>query len=197
MGSGDEGLAGALARALAGGPNGDAGGASRGGDRALVRVYGELARAAEAGQACPSNRALCDELGIATEARVTRILATLRGRRLIDIEWTRPAHGARRVVIRATGTMTGWSRLGPAPADTLDPPLPRDGMRALARALKRSGGRFHDVTLAEARRIAADTPADPGMPAQPAPSSYMSSPLGALQRAEPDENDEPFIERRQ
>lgn len=170
---------------------------ARAGDRGLVRVYGALARAAEAGEACPSNRALCDALGIATEARVTRILATLRGRRLIDIEWTGTDHGARRVVIRATGSMTAWSRLGPAPAEAQDPPPPRDGMKAWARALKRAGERFRDVTRAEARRIAVDTPADPGLPARPAPSSYMSSPLGVLQRAEPDENEDLSIERRQ
>jgi len=159
---------------------------ARAGDRALVRVYGALERAAAAGQACPSNRELCAAFGIAPEARISRILATLRGRRLIDIEWTSPAHGARRVVIRATGTMTGWSRQGPVPAVPRDPPLPRNGLRALARALKRSGGRFADITAAEARRIVVDTPADPGMPAKPAPSSYMSSPLGALQRRAPD-----------
>jgi hypothetical protein len=161
----------------------------RAGDRALLRVYGALAQAAAAGQACPSNRELCDALGIAPEARISRILALLRGRRLIDIEWTSPAHGARRVVIRAAGTMTGWSRhgpvLGPLPGDADAPVVPRDGMKAWAKALKRAGGRFENVTRSEARRIAADTPADPGLPAKPAPSSYMSSPLGALQQPEP------------
>lgn len=168
--------------------------ASRAGDRGLVRVYGALARAAAAGRSCPSNRELCDALGIVPEARITRILATLRGRQLIDIEWTQPAQGARRVVIRATGCMTGWSRQGPVPAGASPTGLPRDGMAALGRALKRSGGRFQDVTRAEARRIGADTPADPGLPAKPAPSSYMSSPLGALQR--PDDLDDEPTERR-
>lgn len=157
----------------------------RAGDRAMVRVYGALERAAAAGHPCPSNRELCDALGIAPEARISRILAVLRGRRLIDIEWTTPAHGARRVVIRAAGTMTGWSRHGPLPGVADAPIPPRDGMKAWARALKRAGGRFENVTRAEARRIAADTPADPGLPEKPAPSSYMSSPLGALQQPEP------------
>ena len=173
-------------------PTGAPLGAPRPGDRVMVKVYGALERAAAAGQACPSNRDLCAAFGIAPEARITRILATLRRRRLIDIEWTSPAHGARRVVIRATGTMTGWSRHGPVPGpppgDADAPILPRDGMKSWAKALKRSGGRFRDITRAEARRIAADTPPDPGMPDKPAPGSYMSSPLGTLQRAEPAEN---------
>lgn len=162
--------------------------AARVGDRALVRVYGALVRAAAAGEPCPSNRVLCAELGIAAEAKITRILATLRGRRLIDIEWTSPAHGARRVVIRASGAMTGWSRLGPVPGTGGEAPVPRDGLAAWARALARSAGRFEDVRRAEARRIAANTPPDPGLPEKPAPGSYMSSPLAALQRAEPEDN---------
>lgn len=187
------------------------------GAHGTARVLRALAQAAAEGRRCPSNRELCDRLGIAREARVTQILAALRGRRLIDIEWSGPEGGARRVAIRASGLVTGWSRMGPAPAewapaerapagpaagpeddDEPDPRiLAREGMAALGRALRRSAGRFTDVSRAEAARIAADTPADPGLPEKPAPSSYMSSTLARAQPFPPDPGNDPFIERRQ
>ena len=168
--------------------------------RGMTRVYRALEQAAGDGRRCPSNRELCDQLGIEREARITQILARLRGRKLIDIEWSGPDGGARRVAIRATGATTGWSRMGPeAGVGEDDEPRisTREGMAALGRALRRAGGRFCDMSRAEARSIARDTPPDAGLPERPAPSSYMTSPLGALQQPVPDEGNDPFIERRQ
>lgn len=176
-----------------------------------TRVYRVLEAAAAEGRRCPSNRELCDRLGLPREARVTQILSVLRGRKLIDIEWSGPTGGvqggARRVVIRASGAMTGWSRMGPEPAadgaedDEAEAAQARvsarAGMEALARALAAAGGRFSDVSRTEAVRIAADTPADPGLPEKPAPGSYMTSALAPVQPSRPDPGNDPFIERRQ
>ncbi len=176
-------------------------------DYGTARVYRLLEQAAAEGRRCPSNRELCDRLGLPREARVTQILALLRGRKLIDIEWSGPDGGARRVAIRASGLMTGWSRMGPEPTavgpeddeaeDAQARVSARAGMEALARALEATGGRFTDVSRTEAARIVADTPADPGLPEKPAPSSYMTSTLAAVQPSEPDPGNDPFIERRQ
>ncbi len=153
---------------------------------AMARVLAVLSDAADAGAPCPSNRALCAATGIVHEAGVSRALAGLCRRGLIDIEWTVPGTGLRRVAIRASGRRTGWSchgrRLGPVGAPC--PPSLRP--EELARVMARAGGRFTDVTAAEARRIARGTPPDPGLPPMPAPSSYIGSPLARLLRDEPD-----------
>lgn len=153
--------------------------------RAQGRLYDVLRRAADTSAPCPSNRDLCRLAGIGREAKVTDLLTTLRGRRLIEIEWTAPAHGARRITIQATGRVTGWSRSGP---ETGWWQGPADGLAALEAALGRSAGRFNDVTQHEARRIAADTPADLGLPERPPPASYSGLALAGLWRsAEEDE----------
>lgn len=176
-------------------------------DYGTVRIYRLLEQAAAEGRRCPSSRELCGRLGLSREARVTQILALLRGRKLIDIEWSAPDGGARRVTIRASGLTTGWSRMGPEPAaagpeddeaeDAQARVSARAGMEALARALEAAGERFKDVSRIEATRIARDTPADPGLPEKPAPRSYMTSTLAPVQPSVPDPGNDPFIERRQ
>jgi len=152
-----------------------------------AQVLRALAAAAETQAPCPSNRALAAGAGLAHEARVTRVLKLLRRRRLIAVEWTAPDHGARRVVIHATGRATGWSVSGPCAGDAAVPAA--RGVAAFARALRRSGGRFGNVTAAEARRIANDTPLDRGLPARPPTSSYLSTGLAGVVRSSPDEDE--------
>jgi hypothetical protein len=152
-------------------------------------VYAALCRAADAGAPCPSNRELCAAAEIALEARVSRVLANLCARRMITVEWTVPATGLRRVVIRATGRRTDWSRHGRRWPDDANV-ASGAGLYGLELALARTGRRFDDVTAAEARRIARLTPVDPGLPPAPAASSYMGSPLARLMRHEPDAAEE-------
>lgn len=151
---------------------------------AMARLYAVLCQAADAGEACPGNRALCVGTGVAREAKIAALLRDLEARRMIAIERTAFFGGARRVVIRASGKRTGWSLHGRRPMGDADA-IPANGMAVLARRLRQSGGRFADVTAAEARRMGLGTPADPGMPLAPAPSSYMGCALASVIRDEP------------
>ena len=149
-----------------------------GAQTALGRLYAVLCAAAEQAAPCPGNRALCAGAGITREAAVTTLLANLRARGLIAVEWTMPVNGARRVIITATGKATGWSAHAPRWADGMR--IPRDGAAGLARLLRESGRRFRDVTRSEARRVLRDAPADPGLPPRPEPSSWMGCALAGL-----------------
>ncbi|MCC7047246.1 MAG: hypothetical protein IT562_11075 [Alphaproteobacteria bacterium] len=156
----------------------------------MARLYAVLCRAADAGEACPSNRALCTDVGVAREAKVANLLGDLAARRMIAIERTAFFGGARRVVIRASGRRTAWSQHGRRPTGDADA-IPANGMAVLARRLRATGLRFADVTVAEARRMAKGTPPDPGMPIAPAPRSYMGCALASVIRDEPDADGAP------
>lgn len=74
-----------------------------------LRLYALLTSAAEAGQACPTNVALMDLLGVHCVERVRDLLRGLISSGLIDIETeTR----CRRVTILASGRRTGWTKPG-------------------------------------------------------------------------------------
>ncbi|MGQ0674551.1 MAG: hypothetical protein ACT4N4_00420 [Rhodospirillales bacterium] len=142
--------------------------------------------AAEAGAPCPSNPALRDLAGLGRESEVTTVLRVLRARGAIAVEWRAPAPGARRIAIVGRGVRTGWSRHGPQRGG--HQAIPADGAKAMGLALG-PNRRFADVTRAEARAIAARSPADRGPPRSPQGSSPVACALADL-RGNPEFDEE-------
>lgn len=112
------------------------------------RVYAVLARAAAKRRPCPTNQQLA-ALAQTNATNASYALTKLKALGKIDVEWS--GERRRRVTIKVTGMMTGWSE--EVCGGALRVEVRETFTDRLGEVLAKRGLRFTDVRLKPSRRL--------------------------------------------